>query len=186
MHQRGDPGATPVTSQPDADWFRTVLGRHPTGVAVVTGNSQRHGPAGMVVGSFTSVSLNPPLVGFFPEKSSTSWPKIQSADRFCVNILSSDQEDVCRRFATRGIDKFAGQRYTLSDLGSPVIEDAVAWIECDLQRIEDAGDHLLVIGRVLDLKLGTPGLPLLFFMGRYGRFSPLSPTGADIGGAAQE
>src|SRR3954469_1109241 len=89
----------------DQRWFRQVLGQYPTGVCVVTATLPDGSNAGFVVGSFTSVSLDPPLVAFFPDKGSTSWPKIRSAGSFCVNILGADHEDVCRRFASRAPDK---------------------------------------------------------------------------------
>jgi flavin reductase (DIM6/NTAB) family NADH-FMN oxidoreductase RutF len=90
----------------DSAQFRQVLGHFPTGVTVVTAASPS-GPVGLAVGSFASVSLDPPLVAFFPDRSSSSWPQIEATGSFCVNILSEDQEVVCRRFASKGDDKFA-------------------------------------------------------------------------------
>ena len=114
----------------DSGWFRTVLGQYPTGVCVVTAVHPEAGPAGMVIGSFTSVSLDPPMVAFFPDKSSTSWPKVERAGSFCVNILGADQESVCRRFAAKGGNKFSGQAYRPAGTGSPILEGCVAWIDC--------------------------------------------------------
>lgn len=162
----------------DPLWFREVLGQYPTGVCVVTAASGEL-LAGMAVGSFTSVSLNPPLVAFFPDRSSSSWPKIRSVGRFCVNILAADQEPVCRRFASKGDDKFAGLPYRMSARGSPIITGAVAWIDCDLHAVQEAGDHYIVQGLVRDLQIETAGLPLLFFQGGYGRFMPASLAAAD-------
>jgi flavin reductase (DIM6/NTAB) family NADH-FMN oxidoreductase RutF/DNA-binding IclR family transcriptional regulator len=167
-------------------WFRQVLAQYPTGVCVVTASPPNQRPAGMAVGSFTSVSLNPPLVAFFPDRSSTSWPKIQSAGRFCVNILGSEQEPVCRRFSSKAADKFEGLGYRLSALGSPIIDEAVAWIDCELQSVQEAGDHFIVVGLVRDLQIESSGLPLLFFQGGYGRFSPLSLSAPDPLGAISE
>jgi len=163
----------------DAGWFRTVLGQYPTGVCVVTASHPESGPAGMVIGSFTSVSLNPPMVAFFPDKSSTSWPKVERAGSFCVNILGADQESVCRRFAAKGGDKFAGQRFRPAGTGSPILHGCVAWIDCDIAAIQEAGDHFIVLGQVRDLQLERPRLPLLFFQGGYGRFTPSSLTAPD-------
>jgi flavin reductase (DIM6/NTAB) family NADH-FMN oxidoreductase RutF/DNA-binding IclR family transcriptional regulator len=163
----------------DSGWFRTVLGQYPTGVCVVTAVHPETGPAGMVIGSFTSVSLVPPMVAFFPDKSSTSWPKVERAGAFCVNILGADQESVCRRFAAKGGDKFSGQTFRPAGTGSPIIEGCVAWIDCDIAAIQEAGDHFIVLGRVRDLQLEQPRLPLLFFKGGYGRFTPSSLTAAD-------
>jgi flavin reductase (DIM6/NTAB) family NADH-FMN oxidoreductase RutF len=163
----------------DSGWFRTVLGQYPTGVCVVTAVHPQTGPAGMVIGSFTSVSLDPPMVAFFPDKSSTSWPKVERAGSFCVNILGADQESVCRRFAAKGGDKFSGQKFRSAGSGSPILHGCVAWIDCDIAGIQEAGDHYIVLGRVRDLQLEQPRLPLLFFQGGYGRFTPSSLTAPD-------
>jgi flavin reductase (DIM6/NTAB) family NADH-FMN oxidoreductase RutF/DNA-binding IclR family transcriptional regulator len=174
---------SPVSPAPgrsvDPGWFRTVLGQYPTGVCVVTAVHPETGPAGMVIGSFTSVSLVPPMVAFFPDKTSTSWPKVERAGAFCVNILGADQESVCRRFAAKGGDKFSGQAYRPAGTGSPILEDCVAWIDCEVAAIQEAGDHFIVLGRVRDLQLERPRLPLLFFQGGYGRFTPSSLTAPD-------
>ncbi|MDH4549901.1 flavin reductase [Pseudomonas sp. BN607] len=163
----------------DAKWFRQVLGQYPTGVCVVTAQQAGGKPTGMAVGSFTSVSLNPPLVAFLPDKSSSSWPRIEESGKFCVNILAAEQEPVCRRFAAKTEDKFEGLEYRLSANGSPIIEQCVAWIDCDIDCVHEAGDHYIVIGRVKELKIESAGLPLLFFQGGYGRFSPLSMVAPD-------
>lgn len=153
--------------------FRHVLGHYPTGVCVVTAIEPEGSKTGMVVGSFSSVSLDPPLVGFFPDKGSTSWPRIERAGRFCVNVLAGDQRDLCRRFAAKGDDKFADLSHSVSANGSPVLEDVVAWIDCTLDAVHEAGDHWLVLGRVQALDIVRPEQPLLFFRGQYGQFAPL-------------
>ncbi|HEY2207524.1 MAG TPA: flavin reductase [Pseudonocardia sp.] len=162
------------TTRIDGQRFRQVLGNYPTGVTVITAIAEDGSPAGMAVGSFTSVSLDPPLVAFLPDKSSTSFPKIRTAERFCVNVLAADQEDVCRAFATRGGDKFAGVRWTPTASGAPRIDGVAAWIECEFESIQEAGDHYLVLGRVRELDSGGERLPLVFFQGGYGKFLPLS------------
>ncbi len=167
----------------DSTDFRKTLGRFPTGVVVVTAIGDEGEPVGMTVGSFTSVSMDPPLVGFLPDRSSTSFPKIRSAGKFCVNILSADQASVCRQFASRGQDKFAGLRWHPGEYtGAPVLEGAVAWIECRLGDVSEAGDHYFVLGEVLDFRGGSDQLPLLFFRGGYGRFSSLSMAAWDEAG----
>lgn len=159
----------------EPEWYRRVLGQYPTGVCVVTADTPGIGPCGMVVGSFTSVSLAPPLIAFYPARSSTSWPKIASAGSFCVNILGADQEDICRAFSAKAGNKFEGVSFRPAPAtGSPVLNGAVAWIDCDIEAVRDAGDHVLVLGRVRELDLESPRLPLLFFQGGYGRFLPLS------------
>ena len=158
----------------DAGKFRQVLGHFPTGVAVVTGVDAEGKPAGMAVGSFTSVSLDPPLVAFMPDKSSSSWPKFRDSGAFCVNILGAEQESVCRAFAMKGGDKFAELAWRPASSGSPILDGALAWIDCDIDVVHEAGDHYIVIGLVRELDIGTPALPLVFFQGGYGRFSSLS------------
>lgn len=173
-----------MTSGVEPQWFRRVLGQYPTGVCAVTADSPAAGPAGMVVGSFTSVSLDPPLIAFYPAKTSTSWPKIEAAGSFCVNILGADQEDVCRAFSSKAPDKFAHiSHHPAPETGSPIVDDVVAWIDCDIELVRDAGDHVLVLGRVRALDVESPRLPLLFFQGGYGRFAPFSLAASDTGGS---
>jgi flavin reductase (DIM6/NTAB) family NADH-FMN oxidoreductase RutF/DNA-binding IclR family transcriptional regulator len=170
----------------DPTWFRQVLGQYPTGVCAVTAIERDGSATGFVVGSFTSVSLAPPLVAFFPDKASTSWPKIESAKRFCINILSAEQEPLCRQFSAKGVDRFAGINWRAASSGSPIVEGVVAWIDCDLESVSEAGDHYIVVGRVRELDIETPTLPLLFFQGGYGRFAPLSLAASNSHGALTE
>ncbi len=156
----------------DSALFRETLGHYPTGVAVVTAISDDGNPAGMVVGTFTSVSMNPPLIAFFPMKNSGSFAYVRRAASFCVNVLASDQEFVCRQLATGGADKFAGTPWRPGPLGSPILADAVSWLECTFEDVREAGDHFIVLGRVRHLGVQRSTLPLLFFQGGYGRFSP--------------
>jgi 3-hydroxy-9,10-secoandrosta-1,3,5(10)-triene-9,17-dione monooxygenase reductase component len=116
------------------------------------------------------VSLDPPLVAFFPGRSSTSWPQIEQAGYFCVNILGEQQEDICRIFASRGSDKFATIGWKRGRTGAPILNDVVGWIECSIERVDEAGDHFLVLGRVIDLDVEHEGGPLIFFRGGYGRY----------------
>ena len=157
----------------EAAAFRQVLGYYPTGVSAITAMGKDGQPIGMVVGTFTSVSLDPPLVGFLPDKSSSTWPRLQAAGRFCVNVLASDQGDVCRQIAGKGPDKFAEVEYTVSDHDLPVVSNALATIECALHSVTDAGDHYFVLGRVLRLEAVRDADPMLFFRGRYGGFAGL-------------
>jgi len=175
MTERQTPGeAEPDAPAIDPKWYRQVLGQYPTGVCVVTGQTPEGEFVAMVVGSFTSVSLNPPLVAFFPDRNSSSWAKLKGCDRFCVNILGADQEPVCRKLASKDPDKFSGTPYRLSSRGSPIVDGVVAWIECDRYAVTDAGDHEMVTGLVREMDVVGGGLPLLFFQGGYGRFTPAS------------
>ena len=153
--------------------FRSVLGHYPTGVCVVTGRPKEGGAAGLVIGSFTSVSLEPPLVGFFAGKWSTSWPKIRSSGRFCVNVLGSDQLELAHRFSSASEDRFAGISHSTSLHGLPILDGSVAAIECEVADERDAGDHVMALGRVIALDILRTADPLLFFRGQYGTFTPL-------------
>ena len=166
----GNSGVTVVSIDPAI--FRQVLGSYPTGVSVITALDPQGKPAGMVVGTFTSVSLDPPLVLFCPQKTSSSWPLIEASGGFCANILSSEQEDVCRVMASKTEDKFAGVGYRPGPSGSPVLADVLGFIDCTIERVHDEGDHFVVIGRVLELDAANEGLPLIFYRGGYGRFTP--------------
>jgi len=158
-----------MTADEERERFRQVLSHFPTGVVVVTGMTA-DGPAGLAVGSFASVSLEPPLVGFFVALSSTSWPPIRPSGHFCVNLLASAQSDVCRTFARSGGDKFAGVSWTHSNGGSPVLDGVVAWVDCEVEQEIETGDHQLVIGRVLDLEVANGEAPLLFHRGSFPNF----------------
>ncbi len=157
----------------DPAQYRQVLGSYPTGVVVITALDEDSSPAAMVVGTFTSVSLDPPLVGFLPDKSSSSWPKIERAGRFCVNILGSDQQSVCRQMAAKGADKFAGVNYTLSENNLPVLTDAITSIECRIHSVNEAGDHWFVLGEVMKMLVNREEDPMLFHRGRYGGFAEI-------------
>jgi 3-hydroxy-9,10-secoandrosta-1,3,5(10)-triene-9,17-dione monooxygenase reductase component len=161
----------PATSAVDSARYRQVLGHFPTGVTVITAAGP-DGPAGMCVGSFTSVSLDPPLVAFCAGDTSTSYPQIAAAGHYCVNILADDQEDIARVFADSGEDRFSGVGWRPSAAtGAPVINDVLAWIDCEIAAVHLAGDHWIVVGRVLDLEIGHEGGPLVFFRGGFGRYT---------------
>ena len=146
--------------------FRDVLGCYPTGVSVVT--SRHEGVrVGMAVGSFTSISLDPPLVGFFPGKGSRSWRRIEQSGRFCVNVLAGHQVDLCRHFASKVEDKFAELSHSESPSGLPLIDDAVAWIDCRIQDVIEIGDHYLVVGAVEAMQRSDSQQPLVFLRGNY-------------------
>lgn len=161
-------------SQPDGAIdgrrFRDVLGHFPTSVVAITTQGADQRPEGMVVGSFTSVSLDPPLVSFLADRSSGTLPKILDAGRFCANVLASDQELVSRKLAARGTDRFDGVTWEPSASGSPVLDGAVAWVDCVIEQVVEIGDHFLVVGQVHDLRVESAKTPLLFFRGGYGDY----------------
>jgi len=152
--------------------FRDVLGHLPSGVVAITAVAADGEPTGMVVGTFTSVSLDPPLVAFFVDQKSTSFPRMREAGVFCANILSARQEPICRALAARGGQKFVDVEWHPAESGAPILEGAVAWVDCDIDSVSEAGDHFIVIGRVRHLSISTPTIPLLFFQGGFGGFAP--------------
>jgi 3-hydroxy-9,10-secoandrosta-1,3,5(10)-triene-9,17-dione monooxygenase reductase component len=161
-----DPAAIAAARQ-----FRDVLGRFASGVTVVTAISGG-APVGLTCQSFSSVSLNPPLVLFIPAKTSRAWPAIQRSGKFCVNFLADGQAELSNQMASKGVDKFADVAWTPAPAtGSPLIHDTLAYVDCQIQSVHEAGDHYVVIGRVLDLGLPEEdsGIdqPLLFFRGQY-------------------
>jgi len=152
----------------DSSEFRTVLGHFASGVTIVTGAGPS-GPVGLTCQAFFGASLEPPLVLISPQLTSTSWPKVAETGAFCVNVLSEGQETLCRAFAVSGGDKFKGVGWSGGPTGSPVIEGALAWIDCRIDDVRQAGDHYLVIGSVVDLGYGR-GKPLIFYRGGFGGF----------------
>jgi flavin reductase (DIM6/NTAB) family NADH-FMN oxidoreductase RutF len=155
----------------DAMRFRSVLGKFATGVVAVTAIDPSTGqPTGLAANSFTSVSLSPPLVAFCVAHTSTTWPKVRAADRHCINILAEHQREICLQLATKGGDKFGGLTWTKSPGGHPVLDGAVAWLECSPEAEHEAGDHVIVVCRVHHLDKHHAGGPLLFYRGGYGRF----------------
>jgi 3-hydroxy-9,10-secoandrosta-1,3,5(10)-triene-9,17-dione monooxygenase reductase component len=158
----------------DSPHFRNVMGHLPTGVSIVTGHGDA-GPAGLAVGSFMSVSLEPPLIAVSPALTSTSWPAIKRTGGFCVNVLGEGQAEVARRFAVSGGDKFAKLEWWRGPSGAPILAGAVAWIDCAIESEQVAGDHFLVLGRVLELDVGDAGAPLIFHRGAFDRFRAVEP-----------
>jgi 3-hydroxy-9,10-secoandrosta-1,3,5(10)-triene-9,17-dione monooxygenase reductase component len=154
---------------PDEASFRTVLGHFATGVTIITAMDGGE-PIGVSANAFSSVSLDPPLVLFCAAKSSSTWPRIERAGRFTVNILNEHQEDVCRVFATKGADRFSRIGWRPSAIGQPILHDALAYIDCVMEDQHDAGDHVIVVGRVQELGVLSEDGPLLFFRGGYGKF----------------
>jgi flavin reductase (DIM6/NTAB) family NADH-FMN oxidoreductase RutF len=156
--------------------FRRVLGHFPTGVTVVTAKGADR-LVGIAIGSFVSISLDPPLVGFFLVTESSSWPTMQESGYFCVNVLGSEQQALCGLMASKADDKFEGVEHTPAPVsGAPILPGVHAVIDCKIHDVVEAGDHILVVGRVVHLD--TPGEhlnPMIFHKGQYGSF------GADLG-----
>jgi len=165
-----EPQLTPPGFEPEPRRFRQVLGHFCTGVTVITALVDQAQPAGFACQSFAAVSLEPPLVLFCPSRRSATWPRIERAGHFCANVLTDGQRELSRRFGTSaaaGADKFAGLRWSSCSSGAPVLEGALTWSGCTIQAVHEAGDHFVVIGRVIELGECAPDPPLLFYRGRY-------------------
>ncbi len=147
--------------------MRDVLGHFASGVTVVTAVGP-DGPIGFTCQSFSSLSLEPPLVAFAPARTSTTWPRLRDAGRFCVNVLAEDQSELSQAFARSGTDRYAGVRWAPSPHGSPMLDGVVAWIDSELWAEYDGGDHTIVVARVLDLGADPTRSPLVFHRGGYG------------------
>ncbi len=166
---------TPLPDDPEAAQaarrFRDVLGHFATGVTVVTSVSAGE-PVGMTCQSFCSVSLSPPLVLFCPAKTSRAWPLMRQAGHFCVNLLAADQSEISTAMATKGDQKYDGVGWSPSKTGAPLLDGVIGYVDCTVERVHEAGDHYIVVGRVRDLGYGggteQAPQPLTFFRGGYG------------------
>lgn len=154
-----------------AQSMRTVMGHFCTGVVIVAARAS-DGLLGLTCQSFSSLSLDPPLISLNIARTSQSWPRIRQQPRFVVNVLSETHEELSNAFARSGGDKFRGVSWTPTQSGAPVLASACAWIECELRDEHDGGDHLIVVGRVLGLGYQSELTPLLFHQGRYSTPAP--------------
>lgn len=153
----------------DSAEFRDALGRFATGITVVT-SMAGDAPVGVAANSFTSVSLDPALVLFCVARDSSTWPHIARHRRFAINVLGEHQESLCRRFAGSG-DRFAGNGWYPSRCGSPVLAGVIAYLDCEIWAEYDGGDHVIVVGAVVDLGVPHDHGPLLFYSGEYKRLA---------------
>ena len=156
----------PEHLEPTPEHLRHVLGHFATGLTIITAATDE-GPAGFTCQSFASLSLDPALVTFSPARSSSTWPQLRKAGRFTVNILPAEHEHLATQFARSGTDKFAGVAHTPSPLGNPVLDQALAWVDCELEQEYDGGDHTIVVGAVRALSARAGAEPLVFFKGSY-------------------
>ena len=161
------PAPTPATPAPDARSFRDALGRFATGVALVTAAPGGE-PAGLIVNSLTSVSLEPPLVSFCPSRNSLTWSRMRRTGRFGVNVLGWQHERYAIRATPAGADRFAGLDWELGPGGVPLLKDALACLECETVAEHPAGDHWIVVGCVDNLRISPVDRPLVFFAGAFG------------------
>ncbi len=155
-----------MTATFDSKQFRSVLGNLPTGVVIVSGVDVSGEPQGVTIGSFVSISLDPPLVGFFQGLNSKTWPAIADSGSFCANVLADDQGELCWRFAKEAEGRFDGVQWTPATSGSPKILGSLAHIDCTIESSSQVGDHLFIIGRVQNLEATTDvKSAMVFFKG---------------------
>lgn len=159
-----------ATAPVDPHVFREVMGHYPTGVVVVTGRDSEGDILAMVVGTFNSVSLDPPLVSFMPMMTSRTFARMRECSSLCINILGGEQEDIVLTIAQRWENKLDGIDWFPSPSGDPVLSESIAWIDTTIWNTVEAGDHWIVLCRVNDMAVANPVSPLIFFQGGYGSF----------------
>lgn len=147
--------------------LRNVLGHFASGIVVITTITPQ-GPTGFTCQSFSSLSLDPPMVSFSPARTSTTWPRIRETGHFCVNVLADGHEPVSTAFARSGTDKFAGVSWVPAPSGAPRLDGVAAWVDCTLYEEFPGGDHTVVLGLVRDCGADSSRSPLLFHRGIYG------------------
>ena len=166
------PASDAALPKVDAEIFRQALARHPAGVAIVT----LAGPAGLTVTSFSSASLDPPLVSFYIGHGSSNWPAVRTARHFAVNLMDHGQEAVAARFARKGADRFGpGTKWCPGPEDLPLLAGATTHLICATHAMLTVGDHELVVGRVEHAVIGSGEPPLLHHQGRFTRPEPGSP-----------
>ena len=151
----------------DGREFRNALGSFPTGVCIITTAPDGEEPFGMTVNSFASVSLDPPLVLWSLQNNSECYTSFEKADKYCVNILSSDQENLSNLYAKKGNHTLAKDHYRIGKTGNPVLRNAIASFECRIWARYPGGDHIILVGEVLEMDVRPTGKPLLFHAGQY-------------------
>ena len=156
----------------DSRELREVLGRFATGVCVISTMRQGATAVGITANSFSSVSLDPPLVLWSLQNSSERYQEFSVAPVFAISVLAREQEHLSTFYARRGVESMDADHYSVGRLGTPLVRGAVATMECELETTHEAGDHLIIIGRVRFLKLGSTEPPLLFFAGDYRSLAP--------------
>ncbi len=150
------------------DKFKEVVSHFATGVTIVTGKNEEKN-YGFTCQTFLSLSLNPPLIAIAVSMASTSWPKIYSSGFFAVNVLTRGQTELANTFAISGIDKFKDVKFDIGVTGSPLLNGCLGYIEAEIERVIPAGDHFVVVAKVIDLSR-RPGEPLLYFKSKFGKF----------------
>jgi flavin reductase (DIM6/NTAB) family NADH-FMN oxidoreductase RutF len=157
-----------ITQVLDRAQLRRVFGAFPSGVTAIAALIDG-APVGIAASSFTSVSLDPPLVSVCVAHSSTTWPNLRDAPRFGVSVLAADQEEACRQLSARDVDRFALLGWRATPDGAVLLEGASAWLECSTEAQHRAGDHDIVVLRVHDLDAEHDSRPLVFHASQFRR-----------------
>jgi 3-hydroxy-9,10-secoandrosta-1,3,5(10)-triene-9,17-dione monooxygenase reductase component len=152
----------------DLQELRRVMGHFATGVTVVTTKDGEDAPFGLTANAFASLSLNPPLALICVDKAAQCYSCFEGSKIFAINVLGEEQEDISRRFATKGAQKFNGIPWHKSESGLALLDGAIGHIECKVVHTYDGGDHTIYVGQVLRAKT-TGERPLIFFKGKYTR-----------------
>lgn len=161
--------------------FRRALGQFPTGVTVITTVDENDNPVGVTASSFNSVSMEPPLVLWSVAKSAYSAKVFEQAGFFAVNVLGKHQVDISNRCATQGGDKFAGLNYRTGRGNFPVLEGTSACFECQTWNQYDGGDHIIIVGEIIDYHYNDSIMPLVFARGSYAVSAPQAPSKQVLG-----
>lgn len=151
----------------DSRRFRNALGCFATGVAVVTTQVEGYAPIGITINSFSSVSLDPPLILWCLDKKSDTLPVFGATRNFTVNVLREEDREISSRLARQGDHRLDGLRTCMGGNGCPSLDDALAHFECVIEARHDAGDHIIMLGRVLHFDYVEQGRPLLYHRGGY-------------------
>lgn len=161
------------TSENEPGWWRTVLGEYPTGVTLISSRAATGEPVGMVVGSFSAVSEDPPLISFMPSNNSSTFAAIANHGRLVVNVLGASHEALCRSFSRKTPDRFTHGSWVDTPEGLPRLTDALAWFDATIVDQHPAGDHTIVVASINGFGVGgsNAGLPLLYLRGGYGSFT---------------
>jgi flavin reductase (DIM6/NTAB) family NADH-FMN oxidoreductase RutF len=158
----------------DETAFKATVGRFPTGLTVVTGVAAGQ-PQGLTLQSFMSLSLNPTLIAVAVAKTSSTWPKIEHSGSFAVNVLADSHRELAQRFASKAADRFTSVAFSTARSGNPVLADAAAWLDCTIVAAFETGDHVLVVGGVVELM--EPARvevehPIVYYRSRFHSLAP--------------
>ncbi|MFF4595987.1 flavin reductase family protein [Amycolatopsis sp. NPDC001319] len=169
-----------LTSFDDSRAYRDAVGRYASGVVVVGATADDGQRVGFTCQSFHSVSLDPPLILIGVARTSSTYPLIRDLGRFAVSVLGHGHREVASAFARKGVDRWSGVAHTETAAGNPVLSESLVWLDCEIDAEHDAGDHHLVVGRVLEMS--SPDAqdgaePLLFYRGGFHRIAPAPAAG---------